>query len=111
MTGNNIIHSKMLFAMDLSESHAVGVAFLNAGAAFEDPARAAQWWGTVYHEAATALSLQAPSKPRFDHTLTEELRKLQAAAVQALEAAALDRQPAESSLATIGSALARGTLG
>src|SRR5437763_6049222 len=65
--GNDIAHSKMSFAMDLFEPHAVGVAFLNAGAAFEDPAAAAQWWGAVHHQAAESLPVQAPSKPRFDH--------------------------------------------
>ena len=57
------------------------------------------------------MPVQAPSKPRFDHALTGELRELQAAAAQALGAAVRGRQPPEASLATIGGALARGTLG
>jgi predicted RNA-binding Zn ribbon-like protein len=96
--------------MDLPASHAVGVAFLNAESAFGDPARAAQWWGGVHRDAAGALPLQTGSKPRFDLALTEELRKLQAAAAQALDAASNGRQPPDSCLATISSALARGTL-
>jgi predicted RNA-binding Zn ribbon-like protein len=109
--GNAAIHSKVSFIMDLPESLAVGVALLNAGTAFGDPATAAQWWGGVHREAAGVLPLQADSKPRFDAALTEELRALQAASAQALDAASNGRQPPESSLATISSALARGTLG
>jgi hypothetical protein len=97
--------------MESSASHAVGVAFLNAKAAFGDPAGAAQWWGGVHRDAADALPLQAGSKPRFDLALTEELRALQAAAAQALDAVSQGREPPESSLATISRALARGTLG
>ena len=59
--------------MDLFQLHAVGVAFLNARTAFADPAGAAQWWRTVHDQAGKALPLQAPSKPRFDLKLTEEL--------------------------------------
>jgi len=109
IAGSYLIHGKLLFAMDLSESHAAGVAFLNAGAAFSDPAGAAQWWGGVHRQAADALRLRAASNPRFDLALTEELRMLQAASSEALEAASQGRQPLESSLATISGALARGT--
>ena len=95
--------------MDLLASQAVGVAFLNAGSAFDDPMRAAQWWGSVHRDAAGALPLQAGSKPRFDLALTEELRTLQAATAQALDAASKGLQPPESCLAAISGALARGS--
>ena len=97
--------------MDLLASQSVAVAFLNARSAFDDPARAAAWWGIVYREATGALPLQAGPKPRFDLALAEELRSLQAAAAQALDAISQGRQPPESSMATISTALARGTLG
>lgn len=97
--------------MDSSGSRAVVVAFLNAGAAFEDPAQAATWWGGMHREATGAMPLQPGPKPRFDLALAEELRRLQSAAVQALGAASQGREPSASSLTTISEALARGTLG
>lgn len=57
------------------------------------------------------MPLRPGPKPRFDLALAEELRGLQSAAVQALDAASQGREPSGPSLTTISEALARGTLG
>lgn len=96
--------------MDQRPENALGIALLNAGGAFDDPACAARWWGGVHRDAAVALPLHAPAKPRFDLALAKELRTLQAAAAETLAAISRAGVPPESSVAVINGALARGTL-
>jgi len=96
--------------METEAANNVGVAFLNAAGEFDDPARAAAWWGRLHRDAAGVLPLSAPSKPRFDLALAGELRDLQAAAAQTLAAIASGGQAPESAMATISGALGRGAL-
>lgn len=63
----------------------LGIAFLNAAEAFENPMTAATWWGGVREN---ALPLAGEAKPRFDAALTERLRALRDASARAISAEA-----------------------
>ena len=80
----------------------LGIAFLNAAEAFENPMTAATWWGSVRE---SALPLAGEAKPRFDSALTERLRALREASARTMSA-----QATESDLALLSEALASGSL-
>jgi len=92
--------------MDEAGPHALAIAFLNAGSAFEDPVAAARWWAAV-RNGAPEVFLADPEgpKPRFDAVLAAEIRALRAGALEAAGQGA-----SESALAALSSGLARGSL-
>lgn len=91
--------------MEQALDHGLAISFLNARSAFDDPVAAARWWGATYD--CGALAGPDRPKPRFDAGLAAELRALQAAALTAL---APGDVPADSALAVLSAALARGSL-
>jgi predicted RNA-binding Zn ribbon-like protein len=86
-------------------AHELGIAFVNAAGAFENPMTAAAWWGSVREAALSRLPLSEDTKPRFDAALTARLRALQEAA-----SGAISRGASAPDLAVLSEALACATM-
>ena len=85
-------------------AHELGIAFLNAREAFENPMTAAAWWGAL--QGRYVAPVPGAPKPRFDAALLARLRDLRDAAAGAIDSNGLSAPD----VALLSDALAAGTL-